>query len=52
VRDAAGPAGGFGDVAAFGQVQGADGEVAESGHHAWSGSGAGAGVVLAVDGVA
>ena len=45
---AAGPAGGFGDIAAAGQVQGADGEVAQASHDAGARAGAGAGVVFAV----
>lgn len=52
MHGAGGPAGGFGDVAAAGQVQGADGEVAHAGHNPGSGVGAGSGVVFAVDGVA
>ena len=52
MHEAAGPAGGFGDVASAGQMQGADCEVAQAGHDAGSGAGADGGVVLAVDGVA
>jgi uncharacterized protein len=37
---AAGPAGGFGDVGAPGEAEGADGEVAEGGHDSGSGPGA------------
>ena len=52
MHDAAGPAGGFGDVATAGQMQGADSEVAEAGHDPGPGAGADSGVIFAVDGVA
>lgn len=52
MRGARDPVGGYGDVVAPGQMQGADGEVTRACHDTGSGSGAGAGVVLAIDGVA
>src|SRR5215467_3710418 len=52
VHGAAGPSGGFGDVSAPGQAQGADGQVAQGRHDPWPGPGSDPRLVLLIQGVA